>query len=78
MTTDNLIRAENFERDTMLVVQETIYERDISVRRLAADIGVHHNTLHTWLRGAASPPLGALATLAYALDMTMEGLINGG
>jgi len=76
MTTDNLIRAENYERDIMSNVRDIMTSEGLTIQGLANQIGVHHNTLSGWLTGKRRPRLGALPNLAYALEMSIGRLIN--
>ena len=75
MASDQKIRAENYERDIMSNVRDIMAD-EVSVRDLATAIGVHYNTLHSWLNGDRRPPLGALPNLAYALGISMERLMD--
>ncbi len=78
MTVDNRIRTEAFELDILSTVKDIMSERGLTVKALATDMGVHHNTLYSWFRGERRLPLGALPNFAYGLNITKEELINGG
>ncbi len=75
MASDQKIRAENYERDIMSNVRDIMAD-EVSVRDLATAIGVHYNTLHSWLNGDRRPPLGALPNLAYAFGISIGRLIG--